>query len=171
MKKLLLILTLVVFLGGCANNEVNKDKTSVNVNDKLDINDKEILSTKGFSKVNLSVDLNNMYFVQGCKQITMTTTQWQTYSIMKGKVSEVDFRPWTHDLMKDMLDGLNAEVLMVKIGTLEDGTYSANVIIRQGDKILDLDARPSDASALVVRTNSTMYINDTVMEKYGVNKC
>ena len=100
----------------------------------------------------------------------MTPTRDQIYSIQKGLENKIEFRPLTHDLIKSILDVFGIEVLMVKITDYKGGVYFANLILKQGNKILNIDSRPSDAIAIAIRLNKPIYIKEDLL-KYGLKFC
>ena len=77
-------------------------------------------------------------------------------------------RPMTHDLLRDVIDQLGGKVIKIVISALEENTYLANVEIATGDTLHIIDARPSDAIALAVRTISPIYVSSSVLEKAKV---
>ena len=77
----------------------------------------------------------------------------------------VDHRPMTHDLMRNMLKTLQAEVLRVVITEIKDGTYFALIDLEDGGRRFSLDSRPSDAVALALRMKSPIYVKAIVMER------
>lgn len=78
-------------------------------------------------------------------------------------------RPSSHELMLNMLDGMGAEVERVVINDLENGTYYARIILSMqnelAQKILELDARPSDAILLALLCDKPIYASQTVIDK------
>ncbi|MGC8719664.1 MAG: bifunctional nuclease family protein [Thermodesulforhabdaceae bacterium] len=74
-------------------------------------------------------------------------------------------RPMTHDLMKNLLEHLNVTVDRVEVCDLRDNTYYALIHLRSGDRKSAVDARPSDAIALALRTKSPIYVADKVLKK------
>ncbi|MGC8928052.1 MAG: bifunctional nuclease family protein [Myxococcota bacterium] len=74
-------------------------------------------------------------------------------------------RPMTHDLIRNILNGLQAVVEKVIITTLMENTFYANIVIRLNDKEVIIDSRPSDAIAVALRMNAPIFINDEVFEK------
>jgi len=76
-------------------------------------------------------------------------------------------RPMTHDLMKNLLEHLNVVVDRVEVCDLRENTYYALIHLRSGDKKSAVDARPSDAIALAIRTRSPIYVADKVLRKSG----
>ncbi len=76
-------------------------------------------------------------------------------------------RPMTHDLMKDMLDGLGAAVECVVITELRERTFYAEVRLRLHGAGVSISARPSDAVALAVRTSATIFAEDALVDAEG----
>jgi bifunctional DNase/RNase len=78
-------------------------------------------------------------------------------------------RPMTHDLLKAMLDSLDAAVTRVEITDLNDGTFFAKVYVSRGDiEESEFDARPSDAIALAVRFEAPIFMARKVFEDAAV---
>ena len=73
-------------------------------------------------------------------------------------------RPLTHDLLKQLTDSLGATVLEVIIDELRDNTFYAKIILEVSGFSQELDARPSDAIALAVRTQAPIFVAEPVME-------
>jgi uncharacterized protein len=78
----------------------------------------------------------------------------------------VPARPLTHDLLKDVLEGLGAELSAVTITDLRDGIYFADLQFRSG---VTISARPSDAIALAIRVGTTIYAEEAVLAEAGVS--
>jgi len=74
-------------------------------------------------------------------------------------------RPMTHDLVKNVLDSLNIKVLKVEIADLRDNTFYAFIHLSMGGKTFTIDARPSDAIAIALRTKSPIYVDEDVIKK------
>ncbi|MBE6473649.1 MAG: bifunctional nuclease family protein [Coriobacteriaceae bacterium] len=83
-------------------------------------------------------------------------------SVLEGARFE---RPMTHDLMLDALTNLDARIDHVLICDVKDGTFYARLCLSQHGRLIDLDARPSDAIALALRQDAPIYINDRVLEQ------
>lgn len=74
-------------------------------------------------------------------------------------------RPMTHDLMKDIIDGLNATVNKVVVNDLKNNTFYAIIqLTANGSKIV-IDSRPSDAIALALRVGAPIFVSREVIEK------
>ncbi len=74
-------------------------------------------------------------------------------------------RPMTHDLMKAVLDVVDAKVISVVISDLKDNTYYAKIHLTYEDSEYSIDARPSDAIALALRTKAPIFANEEVLRK------
>ena len=77
-------------------------------------------------------------------------------------------RPMTHDLLRTMLEELEAAVEWIEVTQLKDNTYFAMIYLRVGDRQLQVDARPSDAISLALRTKSPIYVAKAVLEASSV---
>jgi bifunctional DNase/RNase len=73
-------------------------------------------------------------------------------------------RPMTHDLLRNIARGLNAQVKKVVVSEMRDDTYYAVIWMAQGGEVVALDARPSDAIALALRWDCPIYVNRVVLE-------
>ncbi len=78
-------------------------------------------------------------------------------------------RPLPHDLMKQLLTALGGWLERVVITSVKDTTYFATLVVRDANGVVqDIDARPSDAVALALRTQAPIYIEDEVFEKTAI---
>jgi bifunctional DNase/RNase len=78
-------------------------------------------------------------------------------------------RPMTHDLLRNMIQNLNAELDRVVINDLKDNTFFAALwLTQQGEQVV-VDARPSDAIALALRYDCPIYVNESVMHAARLN--
>ncbi len=73
-------------------------------------------------------------------------------------------RPMTHDLLKNIIDNLGGTVIEIFINELRENTFHAKIIIDVSGLTNEIDARPSDAMALAVRTDAPIYVAESVME-------
>lgn len=73
-------------------------------------------------------------------------------------------RPLTHDLLKTLIDNLGANVVEIIVSELKDNTFYAKIILEISGLTNEVDARPSDAIALAVRTFAPIYVNESVMQ-------
>jgi len=77
-------------------------------------------------------------------------------------------RPLTHDLFFDLLLEVGVTVQRVVITELRESTYYAELILGQGDRVMVLDARPSDAIAMALRASAPIYVTRAVLDQAKV---
>ena len=77
-------------------------------------------------------------------------------------------RPLTHDLVKNIFNTLNARVLRVEVVALRDDTFYGNIVAEVDGRVLNIDARPSDALALAVRAHVPILVARSVMDSAGI---
>ncbi|HZD65436.1 MAG TPA: bifunctional nuclease family protein [Acidimicrobiales bacterium] len=77
-------------------------------------------------------------------------------------------RPMTHDLMRDLLEVLDASVEQVVITELVATTYHAELRLVTGGRHLTVQSRPSDAIALAARTGTPLFVADDLLDSEGV---
>ncbi|QQY80212.1 hypothetical protein EDD65_10327 [Keratinibaculum paraultunense] len=73
-------------------------------------------------------------------------------------------RPMTPDLLKNAIEKLGGVVEKVIITDIKDNTYYSEIHIKQNEKCIILDARPSDAIALALRCNTPIFMNKWLIE-------
>jgi bifunctional DNase/RNase len=74
-------------------------------------------------------------------------------------------RPMTHDLLRHVIEDLGASVSRVVISDLQEGTFFAYLQLAKGSETLHIDARPSDALALSLRTRAPVFVETSVMDR------
>lgn len=74
-------------------------------------------------------------------------------------------RPLTHDLMKNLLEVLKFSVTRVEVTDLRNDTFYAEIRLQRGNEEHIIDSRPSDAIAIALRTGSSIFVSDDVLEK------
>jgi bifunctional DNase/RNase len=73
-------------------------------------------------------------------------------------------RPNTHDLAQRLLASLDARLDRTVVTDLQRGTYFAVMVVRTGDRQLEIDARPSDAIAIALRMGAPLYVREGLFE-------
>lgn len=82
------------------------------------------------------------------------------------QIEKVDTpRPMTHDLIKGLLNHLEARVTKIVVTELKDNTFYALIFLDVAGKVITVDSRPSDAIALALRTDSPIFVTDDVISK------
>jgi bifunctional DNase/RNase len=74
-------------------------------------------------------------------------------------------RPNTHDLARDLIQHLDAEVARVVVTELREGTYYANLLLKRGGHLLPIDARPSDAIAIALRAHAPIFVREPLFDQ------
>jgi bifunctional DNase/RNase len=74
-------------------------------------------------------------------------------------------RPMTHDLIRDLLEATGEQLTQVRITSLQDGIFYAEMVFASG---VEVSARPSDAIAVALRTGSPIFGADEVLEEAGI---
>ena len=138
---------------------------------KLNNLDIDPLSIDGLKKVEVGITPGIMMLLDNCTGIVMVTTRSQTFSIMRGKEKVQDVRPNAHDLIQDMVNNLDIEVLMVKVTGNFEEMYYAGLFFKKDNKILNLDARPSDALSIATRLSVPVYVDEKLFEKQKQKVC
>jgi bifunctional DNase/RNase len=74
-------------------------------------------------------------------------------------------RPMTHDLIKNILETIEARVLKVTVTDLKENTFFAVLHLQVGETEYTVDSRPSDAIALALRVGAPIYVDEEVVRK------
>ena len=82
------------------------------------------------------------------------------------QIEKVDTpRPMTHDLLKNLLRQLEADVAKIVVTELKDNTFYALIVLKVKGKPVTIDCRPSDAIALALRTDAPIFVSEDVIHK------
>lgn len=77
-------------------------------------------------------------------------------------------RPLAHDLLRDILHALEAQVRAVAVTRIDDGTFYAEITLVACDTVHSMDSRPSDAVALAARVGAPIWVDDAVFAEAGI---
>ena len=81
------------------------------------------------------------------------------------EMEKIEFaRPMTHDLSVNLLKKMEIKIPRIEISDLKDNTYYALITLKQGDRELTVDARPSDAVAIALRAEAQIFVNESVLK-------
>ena len=78
-------------------------------------------------------------------------------------------RPMTHDLLRNVIHDLKAEIRKVVVSDLKDNTFYALIHLEVNGEALAVDARPSDAIALALRARAPIFVEDPVIDNAKTN--
>lgn len=77
-------------------------------------------------------------------------------------------RPMTHDLLKNVLHGLEVQVQRIVVNDLRDDTFFALIWVERNGELISIDSRPSDALALALRVDCPIFVDETVLRNSKV---
>jgi bifunctional DNase/RNase len=78
-------------------------------------------------------------------------------------------RPMTHDLLKNVLLGLEVRVQKVVVNDLKDDTFYALIWVERDGQMMTIDSRPSDALALALRVDCPIFVEDEVLKNSKIS--
>ena len=76
-------------------------------------------------------------------------------------------RPITHDLVRSLIVGMNAQLRRVQITRVEQQTYYAELHLQHGETLARIDARPSDGIAIALRLDAPIYAAESLLVEPG----
>src|SRR5712692_896915 len=77
-------------------------------------------------------------------------------------------RPLTHDLLKNVIGDLGAKIVSIVISDLIEDIFYARIVLDVAGRHVEVDSRPSDAIALAVRAKTSIFVEESVLERAGV---
>jgi hypothetical protein len=95
---------------------------------------------------------------------------YEAYAIMMEIEGIEAPRPMTHDLLKNIVSALGADLEYIEIFDLSDNTFFSQLILSTEDETISIDARPSDAVALALRCSANIYVSREVVEAGGARE-
>jgi uncharacterized protein len=97
------------------------------------------------------------------RQLPIYIGQDQAKAIINALENQAPPRPLTHDLLVNILEEWDVALERVVIHSLQDNTFYAVLTLRQGESKKEVDARPSDAIAVALRTGSPIWVMEEVI--------
>jgi hypothetical protein len=111
---------------------------------------------------------SNMYILllkevsgAGTLPIWIGKPEADSIALALGKVATP--RPLTHDLVKNIVDGLRVKIVKIVVTEISDNTYYALICLDDGGKETLVDSRPSDAVAVALRASAPIFVEDSIM--------
>ena len=99
----------------------------------------------------------------GTRLLPIWIGQPEAESIVRHMHSVKNVRPLTHDLVRNLILGMGAQLRRVQITRVEKSTYFAELHIQRDDTLVHIDARPSDSIAIALRLAAPIYAADELM--------
>jgi len=129
--------------------------------------------------VEMVVESIRMNLLNPHRVVVLKETQRERYLAIVIGISEADAiaiklqnhevpRPLTHDLLSNTIAALGARVTQVVINDLLGDTYYARIVLDAHGRHVEVDSRPSDAIALAVRVGAPIMVEESVLEKAGI---
>lgn len=101
------------------------------------------------------------------RELLILIGESEAYSIARG-IGEIKLpRPNTHDLIKNLLTGMDGHIERVVVTELKNSTFYAVIDVEIEGRTVSIDARPSDAIAIAVRTGTSVYAEEEVLRSAG----
>jgi uncharacterized protein len=111
---------------------------------------------------------SNMYILllkelegTGTLPIWIGKPEADSIALALGKVATP--RPLTHDLVKNLIDGLKMRITKIVVTEIIDNTYYAMLHVTDGRKDTLVDSRPSDAVAISLRVNAPIFVEESIL--------
>jgi bifunctional DNase/RNase len=79
-------------------------------------------------------------------------------------------RPMTHDLVKSIMDNCGIGIDRIIIDDLDEQVFYARLMLRNGGREIEIDARPSDCIALAVRSEARIFIEQGILDKVSIDR-
>jgi bifunctional DNase/RNase len=106
--------------------------------------------------------------VEGGRTLPIVIGMFEAFAIDRLVKERTAERPLTHDLMEALVLALGARVARVVIDDLKEETFYAKVVLRRGDDERSVDARPSDAITLALKTGCPIFVAPKVLDTANV---
>lgn len=103
--------------------------------------------------------------VDGPRHLPIWIGVWEAEAIAMEIQGVNAARPLPYDLVKSIVADLNGHIERVLVSDLTDEIYYATIVLRHGDRTVDIDARPSDAIAIAVRAKVPILVSERVMDR------
>jgi len=99
----------------------------------------------------------------GTRLLPIWIGQPEAESIVRHMHSVKNARPLTHDLVRNLILGMGAQLRRVQITRVEKSTYFAELHIQRGDTLVHIDARPSDSIAIALRLSAPIFAAEELL--------
>ncbi len=90
---------------------------------------------------------------------------WEAVAIDRNLKQKKTPRPMTHDLIENVIRGMEANLERIVVSDLKERTFYAKLVLRKNGKTVEVDSRPSDAIALAVQMRAPIYVEEKVLEE------
>jgi bifunctional DNase/RNase len=101
----------------------------------------------------------------GTRQFPIVIAIMEALAIDRFVKEQRTARPLTHELLHTTIGALGCDVNRVEVTQLKDHTFYANLVLRRNGEEIEIDARPSDAIAIAVRSGAQLFVNEEVLDE------
>ena len=105
--------------------------------------------------------------VGGIRRLPIVIGMFEAQAIAIEIEKIIPNRPMTHDLFKSFASNFNYSINHILISDMREGVYYANIVCKSSSKVIEIDARPSDAIAIAVRFDAPIYCSAKVMAEFA----
>jgi uncharacterized protein len=105
--------------------------------------------------------------VGGIRRLPIVIGMFEAQAIAIEIEKIIPNRPMTHDLFKSFASNFNYSIDHILISDMREGVYYANIVCKAASKLVEIDARPSDAIAIAVRFDAPIYCSAKVMAEFA----
>jgi hypothetical protein len=103
--------------------------------------------------------------VDGERKFPIVIGNTEAWAINRRLKGEVPQRPYTHDLLANVIEQLGGKLERIEINNLQDHTFFSRLHVRRNGELIKIDSRPSDAIALGVATMVPIYVAEHVLDE------
>jgi bifunctional DNase/RNase len=101
--------------------------------------------------------------LEGKRYLPILIGPFEATAIMLALEGQQVPRPLSHDLMRMLLETLQARLEHIVIHDIKDSTFFAKLVVRTNGEVQEIDARPSDGIALALRMQAPIYVSDKIV--------
>lgn len=106
--------------------------------------------------------------INGERQLPIWIGPWMAEAIAIRLQNRPYPRPLTHDLLNNVISEMGGEISHIVVNDMRNDTYYACITVNVNGQQLEFDSRPSDAIALAIRANATIFVEDDIMAQHSI---
>jgi len=186
-KTIVSVMMVILVVALLIGTYISLNRSSLNIPDIFNASSQSLISSSeggnqsnrfvyqiptGFVEQNV-LKINGSVITLGrdCMAIVAATSPERADSIESALLKRMNERPNAHESFSEMLKAFGIKMHAVVLYGFRGDAYLSDAIFSQGEQVLQLDMRPSDAIAIAIRSNAPIYINSTLLNKQGEKIC
>ena len=103
--------------------------------------------------------------IEGKRAFPIVIGIWEALAIDRNIKGKKTPRPMTHDLLENVIQGLEGKLEKVVVSDLKERTFYARLVLRRNGHTVEIDSRPSDAIALAVQMKAPIWVDEKVLDE------